>query len=145
MVQQILPAAQHMHRASILSKIGATAYVIWAVLHFRAAWTIYELGNTVPDSMVQGRLMQAAWHLLWFSIIALAIAVTLNWRNDPRGWWMNLIVVSIVDVGFILFVLVPGYVPMWPGLAGPVFWLIGLLYSTLALRADDAKTERSVR
>lgn len=46
---------------------------------------------------------------------------------------MNLAVVSVADVGFILFVLLPGYVPPSPGLAGPVFWLLGLACSTAAL------------
>jgi hypothetical protein len=47
--------------------------------------------------------------------------VTLNWRNDARGWWINLAVVSIVDLGFVFFVLVPGHGPLWPGLVLPIF------------------------
>jgi hypothetical protein len=27
--------------------------------------------------------------------------------------------------GLIFFVLIPGYMPLWPGLAGPVLWILG--------------------
>jgi hypothetical protein len=81
-------------------------------------------------------VLQDAWNLLWFSILAIVAAVAFNWRNDVRGWWINLAVVSVADLGFIIFVLVPGYVPLWPGVAGPLFWLLGLGLSTLALRSD---------
>lgn len=121
-------------RRSALARAGATAYVIWSLLHFRAAWSVYELSKTFPEGMAQGRLLQSAWNLMWFSIIALATAVGLNWRNDVRGWWINLLAVSVVDLGFIFFVLMPGYLPLWPGLAGPLFWVLGLTFSTLALR-----------
>jgi len=40
--------------------------------------------------------------------------------------------VFIADVPFVLFVLVPGYAPWWPGLLGPVFWLAALSLTGLA-------------
>lgn len=119
---------------SRLAQAGAVAYGIWALLHFQAAWSVYRLGQAMPDGMERGRVLQDAWNLLWFSIIAILAAAGLNWRNDPRGWWINLAVVSVADLGFIFFVLMPGYVPMWPGLAGPLFWILGLAFSSLALR-----------
>lgn len=116
--------------SSWLARAGAGAYVIWALLHFQAAWSVYQLGRHMPPGMEAGRVLQNAWNLLWFSIIAIAAAVGLNWRNDARGWLVNLVIVSVADLGFILFVLMPGYVSMWPGLTGPVFWLLGLGFST---------------
>ena len=118
-----------------LAKAGAAAYFVWGLLHLQAAWSAYMLGQHMPGGIERGRVLQDAWNLLWFSILALLAAVAFNWRNDVRGWWMNLAVVSVADVGFILFVLAPGYVPMWPGLAGPVFWILGLACSTAALPA----------
>lgn len=130
-----MPQTDHAVRpVSRLAQAGAVAYAIWALLHFQAAWSVYQLGQSMPDGMERGRVLQDAWNLLWFSIIAILAAVGLNWRNDSRGWWINLAVVSVADLGFIFFVLIPGYVPMWPGLAGPLFWLLGLALSSLALR-----------
>ena len=91
------------------SKIGAVFYIIWACLHLLAAYSVYALGWSLDSSMVQGRLFQDAWNLLFFSIIAISVAVTLNWRNSVRSYWMNFAIVGIADTGFIFFVLVPGY------------------------------------
>lgn len=118
---------------SMIAKAGAIAYIIWALLHFQAAWSVYQLGQSMPDDMARGRVLQDAWNLLWFSIIAILAAIGLNWRNDIRGWWVNFGVVSVADLGFIFFVLIPGYVPIWPGMAGPLFWLVGLALSTAAV------------
>jgi hypothetical protein len=54
-----------------------------------------------------------------------------------RGWWINLAVVSIADLGFVFFVLVPGHAQLWPGLVGPIFWIAGLILSTVALRQNS--------
>ena len=125
---------QRVMNRTIFAKAGAVAYVIWGLLHLQAAWSVYTLGRSMPSGMASGRVLQDAWNLLWFSILAILAAVTLNWRNDARGWWINLAVVSIADLGFVFFVLVPGYGPLWPGLLGPIFWIAGLILSSVALR-----------
>ena len=125
-----------MRDRNLMAKLGAASYVIWSLLHFQAAWAVYQLGKAMPPGMAGGRVLQDAWNLLWFSILAILAAIGLNWRNDVRGWWINLAVVSVADLGFIFFVLLPGYVPLWPGLAGPVFWLLGLGFSTAAARGQ---------
>ena len=77
---------------------------------------------------------------LSFSIIAISVAATLNWRNSVWGYWINFATVGIADTGFIFFVLVPGYTPVWPGILGPVFWVLAAIFSTIALltRTKDA-------
>jgi CHASE2 domain-containing sensor protein len=83
--------------------------------------------------MVQGRLFQDAWNLACFSAAGIGVALTLNWRNNRWGYWINLAVIGVADIGFIIFVLVPGYVPPWPGLLGPFVWLVGLALTTIGL------------
>jgi hypothetical protein len=56
----------------------------------------------------------------------------MNWRNDGYGYWINLAIIGVADIGFIAFVLIPGYLPIWPGLAGPLFWIVGLLLTSAA-------------
>jgi hypothetical protein len=113
------------------ARLGAISYAIWALLHLQAAWAVYHLGQRVDPSMIQARLFQDAWNLACFSIAGLGIALTLNWRNDRSGYWLNLAVISVADIGFVIFVLLPGYFPVWPGLLGPIFWLLGLALTTL--------------
>ena len=38
---------------------------------------------------------------------------------------------GVTDVGFILFVVKPGYLPIWPGLLGPALWILAVIFSTL--------------
>ena len=103
----------------IAAKFGAALYVCWGLLHFTAAYGVFKLAQNSP-SMAQARLMQTAFYLAAFATAAIVFAITLNWRNDRAGFWLNAVMVGIADIPFILFVLVPGYVPWWPGLGGAV-------------------------
>jgi hypothetical protein len=113
-IRASLVQGDFMSSSNTTSKIGAVLYVIWACLHLLAAKSVYLLGRSLDSSMVQGRVFQDAWNLLFFSIIAISVAATLNWRNSVWGYWINLATVGIADTGFIFFVLVPGYTPVWP-------------------------------
>jgi len=122
-----------MRTPNTTSKIGAVLFAIWACLHFVAAYSVYVLGRSLDSSIVQGRVFQDAWNLLFFSIIAISVAATLNWRNSAWGYWINFVTLGIADTGFVFFVLVPGYEPVWPGILGPVFWVLATIFSTIAL------------
>jgi len=132
-----------MRSSNTTSKIGAVFYIIWACLHLLAAYSVYALGRSLDSSMVQGRVFQDAWNLLFFSIIAISVAATLNWRNSMWGYWINLATVGIADTGFIFFVLVPGYTSAWPSILGPVFWLLATIFSTIALLTRTKGATRS--
>ena len=116
----------------ITAKLGAVLYVCWGLLHFTAAYGVYRLAQNAPATMAQGRLMQTAFYLAAFAATAIVLAITLNWRNDRLGFWLNGVMVGIADIPFILFVLIPGYAPWWPGLLGPVFWIVAFSVTALA-------------
>ena len=124
-----------MTRSNVWSKAATVAYVAWGLLHFPAAYSVYQLGAAEPHSMIQGRLFQEAWNVLCIAAAAMTIAVAFNWRNSRGGYWANLVLVSLGDLGLILFVLVPGYMSWWSGSLGPLLWLVGLTCSTVALKA----------
>jgi len=115
-----------------LSVIGAIFYVLWGCLHLQAAYAVYHVGTALEPGMAQGRVFQDAWNLLFFGVTAIAVALTLNIRNSAWGYWINLGVLALADTGLILFVLIPGYMPLWPGFAGPVLWILGWIFTTLA-------------
>jgi hypothetical protein len=115
----------------IAGKIGAALYVCWGLLHFTAAFGVYNLAQTSAGTIIQGRLLQAAFYLAAFAAAAIAFAVTLNWRNDRLGFWANGVMVGIADIPFILFVLIPSYAPWWPGSLGPLFWVAAFLLTAL--------------
>ena len=130
-----------MTRAPSLSaRLGAISYVVWAVLHFMAAVSVYKLGLHAGANMVGGRLLQDAFNLAAFSAFGTGVAICLNWRNSAWGYWINLSIISVADIGFVIFVLVPGYMPLWPGLAGPIFWITGAVLTTVGQLARPKTT-----
>ena len=114
-----------------LARVGATLYVLWGLLHYQAAYGVYQVAQSTPLTLAHGRLEQLAFYLAAFATAGIVVA-TLNWRNSLVGFWCNAIVLSIGDIPFILFVLVPGYVPVWPGVAGPLLWIAGLACTAIA-------------
>jgi hypothetical protein len=115
-----------------LSLAGAICYALWGCLHLQAAYAVYRVGASLEPGMAQGRVFQDAWNLLFFGVTAIVIALTLNIRNNAWGYWINLGVLTLADTGLIFFILVPGYMPLWPGVAGPVLWILGWIFTTVA-------------
>lgn len=115
------------------AKIGAAFYFLWGILHIAAAFEEFQLGKDLEIGLVQGKINQGAWDLLFFSLFAIVVAARYNWTNDKLGYWLNLIVISAADIGFIVFVLLPGHVALFPGFLGPVFWFAGLVFTTIGV------------
>ena len=118
----------------VSARIGSILYIIWGILHLIAAYQGFVLGDSLEPGLVQGKINQGAWDLLFIALAAITIAIVYNWRNNRLGYWLNLIMVSIADIGFIIFVLIPGHVDVMPGILGPVFWVSAAIFSTLGLR-----------
>ena len=117
------------------AKLGAVSYIIWGLLHIAAAFEETMLANSIEPGVIQGKLNQGAWDLLFFALFAIVVAVKYNWKNNLLGYWLNMIVVSAADIGFIVFVLLPGHVAVFPGILGPIFWVAGLVLTTLGIGA----------
>ena len=120
------------------AKIGSALYIIWGLLHIVAAVQGFQLGASLEPGLVRGKINQGAWDLLFVALAGISIAVIYNWKNNRFGYWINLIMVSIADIGFIIFVLIPGYVDLFPGILGPVFWVLAAFFSTLGIRLEAA-------
>ena len=76
------------------AKIGAVTYVLWGLLHIQAARLVYVLGQSMEPGIIQGRVYQDAWNLLFFALFGIVVAVTLDAR---RSWAASL------DCGTSLF------------------------------------------
>ena len=125
---------------NLFAKLGALTYVLWGLLHLQAARLVYMLGQSLEPGIVQGRIYQDAWNLLFFALFGIIVAVFLNWKNSRLGFWLNLIVISAADIGFIVAVLLPGYVPLVPGGLGPLLWVVALVFSLLGVLTANGKT-----
>lgn len=119
--------------ARTFTVIGSVFYLLWAALHIQAGDAVARLGRSVHPSMVQARLYQDAWTLYLAAGLIAVISLVAVFREWHPAYWLNLGIAFVTDVGFIVFVLVPHYMALWPGLEGPLAWACGLVFSTIGL------------
>jgi hypothetical protein len=120
-----------------MHKIGAAFYILWGVLHLLGALNGFRLAGDLDPGLIQGKLFQHAWNTGLFGAFGLTVAVLLNWKNSRTGYWLNLLVLGVTDLGYVLFVVLPGYVSPVEGWSGPVLWLLGAVFTTLGVRSVD--------
>jgi hypothetical protein len=65
---------------------------------------------------------------------AIAVGWCLNRVNDRFGYWLNLVVLGLIDAAFVVVMVLPGHVAPVGGLSGPLVWAVAAAASTAALR-----------
>lgn len=120
-----------VNKGTVLARLGAIMYVLWGLVHYTAAYVQLQIAAHVPASIVRGRLHQNIFYVICLATISIIVGLWLNWRNDRFGFWLNAVSITLGDIPFILFVLLPGYLPFWPGVLGPVLWIAGLIFTAL--------------
>ncbi len=115
----------------MMHRVGATFYVIWGLLHVYAANGLYQMGAAMEPSILEARIVQGAWHLLFFGALAIVVGIRWNWRNSAIGYWINIVTLSVVDLGFIFIVFLPHLLFYSPAVLGPWFWVLAAIVSTL--------------
>ncbi|ACQ78677.1 hypothetical protein Bcav_0413 [Beutenbergia cavernae DSM 12333] len=69
-----------------------------------------------------------------FGAQAIAIGWFCNRVNDRFGYWLNLVVLGLIDAAFVAVMVVPGHVDIAAGLSGPLIWVVAAATSTVAIR-----------
>ena len=119
-------------------RIGAVFYILWSLLHLMAAWKVAGLAADL-DGMVQARIMQDAWFLGGSAVFGSTVAILWNWHNHPTGYWLNLLVLGFTDVSFVVLVVAPGHLPLFPhGVLGPTLYLVAAIATTVGFIQRDA-------
>lgn len=112
-------------------KIAAILWVIWGLVHMLAGvLTIIQAPSqgfaAIADAVdaallvadyhpaVGGVLNQHGFNLLWIGA-ATIIGALFIWRGNLTAIWVTAIVGGLADVGYLLFVDLPGYVNFFPG------------------------------
>ena len=118
---------------SLALKLAAILWVIWGLVHSfagvmvlsaDAAAGLAAIADAIPDDAFQldyhpavgGILNQHAWNLLWFGLVTI-ICGALIWRANMTAIWVAAMVGGLADLGYFLFVDLPGYVNFFPGTA----------------------------
>ena len=120
-----------MARDGILLKGSAVLWVIWGLVHLFAGVIVLSSDASggfaaIADAVdpatlaaeyapaVGGVLNQHGWNLAWFGVATVVGAVFI-WRGSTTAIWVTAMVGGLADLGYLLFVDVPGYVNFFPG------------------------------
>lgn len=114
-----------------LLKIAAGLWVIWGLVHAFAGIMVLSgsteagfqaIADAVDPATLAGPyaeavgavLRQHAWNLLWFGVVTLIGAVFI-WRGALTAIWVTAMVGGLADLGYFLFLDLPGHVRFFPG------------------------------
>ncbi|MEM7707153.1 MAG: hypothetical protein AAF358_16475 [Pseudomonadota bacterium] len=112
-------------------KIAAVLWVIWGAVHALAGSIIIPADaasgfQAIADAVnseelqadyhpaVGGILNQHGWNLLWGGVVTI-IGGIFVWRGNLTAIWVTAMVGGLLDVGYLVFVDVPGFVNFVPG------------------------------
>lgn len=133
-------------------RLGAIFFALWGIMHvaFGAQMLMLNASGSanaildafyldigpvpVPDqlgSTLDAIFNQHAWNLLWFGLASTVVAIFYNWRNSRAGYWINMVLIAAADLGFIVAVMMPGFIDFWMGIWGPVLWIAGAVFASI--------------
>ncbi|WP_019954974.1 hypothetical protein [Yoonia vestfoldensis] len=112
-------------------KIAAILWVIWGLVHTLAGvMTIIQapsggfaaIADAVDPALlvadyhpaVGGVLNQHGFNLLWIGIVTI-LGASFIWRRNLTAIWVTAMVGGLADIGYLVFVDLPGYVNFFPG------------------------------
>ena len=112
-------------------KIAAVLWVIWGLVHMLAGAIVIpadasagfaaiadavapELLEAQYHPAVNGILDQHGWNLFWGGLMTVVGAVFI-WRKNLTAIWVTGMVGGLLDIGYLVFVDLPGFVHFIPG------------------------------
>lgn len=118
-----------IHRTA--RKVSAILWVIWGLVHILAGLIVIPadasggfqaIADAVDPALLEyeyapavgGILNQHGWNLLWGGAVTVIGAVFI-WRESLTAIWVTAMVGGLLDVGYLAFVDLPGFVRFFPG------------------------------
>ncbi|MEL6868400.1 MAG: hypothetical protein AAFO81_01240 [Pseudomonadota bacterium] len=93
---------------------------------------------------VGGILNQHGWNLLWGGFVTIVGAVFI-WRQNITAIWVTAMVGGLLDIGYLVFVDIPGYVKIVPGTLMTVISGTAILLTFWVWIALERKTSAGTR
>ena len=140
------------------AKVGAVFYLLWGFVHIaggmlmlsassvdmgnylqvlmgnQSAFTNVTATNELATSATRQVFAYHAFNLTWLGILVSVIAIVSNWKNQASGFWVNLALVGLIDLGLIVYMVAPGVIPSSdPWWMGPVLYVLAVVFTALGL------------
>ena len=121
-----------MSQSHVLAlKAASVLWVIWGLVHMLAGVIVIPadasngfaaIADAIPPEAlaatyhpaVNGILDQHGWNLLWGGLVTVVGAFFI-WRRNITAIWVTGMVGGLLDIGYLVFVDIPGYVNFVPG------------------------------
>lgn len=117
--------------ASYLWKTISVLWLIWGLVHMLAGVIIVPADTAagfqaIADAVdpaqlenvyhpaVGGVLDQHGYNLFWIGLVTVICSVMI-WRENWTGVWLAALIGGLADVGYFVFVDLPGYAQFMPG------------------------------
>ncbi|MEM9839076.1 MAG: hypothetical protein AAF830_07970 [Pseudomonadota bacterium] len=117
------------HRLAL--RIASVLWVIWGLVHVLAGVLVIPVDaasgfQAIADAVdpaeiehdyhpaVAGILKQHAWNLAWGGS-ATIVGAFFIWRGNTTSIWVTAMVGGLLDVGYFVFLDIPGFVHFVPG------------------------------
>ncbi|MEM6514300.1 MAG: hypothetical protein AAF660_14920 [Pseudomonadota bacterium] len=112
-------------------RLSAVLWVIWGLVHALAGFIVLSsdasggfqaIADAVDPELlaadyheaVGGILNQHGWNLGWFGLATIVGGVYI-WLANRTAIWVTALIGGMADLGYLLFVDLPGYVNFFPG------------------------------
>ena len=112
-------------------KVASVLWVIWGAVHLLAGVIVLSsdasggfaaIADAIPPETlaadyapaVGGILNQHGWNLGWFGV-ATIIGAYFVWKANFTAIWVTAMVGGLADLGYLIYVDLPGYVNFFPG------------------------------
>lgn len=144
----------NMH--SLFLKVSAVLWVIWGLVHLLAGILVITadasdgfaaIADAVQPELLAydyhpaagGILNQHGWNLAWGGAVTLIGAIFI-WRANLTAIWVTAMVGGLLDIGYFIFMDLPGHVNFVPGTIMTIVSASAILLSFWVWRAAPANT-----
>ncbi|WP_433271396.1 hypothetical protein ACQPZF_12280 [Actinosynnema sp. CS-041913] len=113
-------------------------YVLWGLLHMGlgVSTVIGDLAGGAPEGELAAESLMFFVCATVLGAQAVLVALAMNRVNSRPGFWLNAVVLGVVDAAFLAVLVVPGHVDLIGGTSGPVIWLLATVCAAVALRRE---------
>lgn len=135
------------------NKIGGASFALWGVIHVIVGafgLAIFYAGGTGPmlsfvhlDAAVNEQavrmsalIVQFYQALLLIGLTTVVLGVSLNWRGDPVGLWLNATLVASIEAFFVWFEVLPGNRPAIIAVVTVALLVLGVVFCGLGSLGD---------
>lgn len=135
---------------TLTTKLGAGSFILWGLLHLAGGLAILSANLSNPgegfsvyqnvsdnyDPLSSSILNYFAFLLLCIGGAVAFIGIRWNLRNSQTGLAINTAITTLVEIGLIFFLLLPGFVNVVEASFGLSLFLLAVIFGGIACNTE---------